>query len=284
MPRYVRFVAENNGRTCDKCRCHHGKIYETTDPRRPTLPIHPNCRCKYQDIPITQESIKLQEEKQRTASVLINKHHISGEQAEELAEQIIIARMGHQTLNSEKVFLLFNGRYLLSSDGEIMFDAVSGVATNMKSSTQNFTTGKCLVETRSFDYSYERQGLKDFGGIPTGLYYILSSEERSFEKMKATHITSPGGWGLFSWSLHPSKDTDTRGRSGFFIHGGRVFGSKGCIDLRDHEILFRNYLQAENIKKIYVAVNYPQEVIEITESREENTPNLLLDSYFYPRY
>ena len=67
-----------------------------------------------------------------------------------------------------------------------------------------------------------------------------------------------------------------RKRDGFFIHGGTVWGSAGCIDLRYNDTFFRQYLKNENIDRLYVAVSYDKEVIEITEEQE------IQDPAFYP--
>ena len=202
LPQYVKFIAENNGNTCDKCRQHHGKVFEKNDSKCPVLPIHPNCRCEYQEIPYSSQSTVLQEERQRIASILTAKHSLSYKQADDFAKQIICARLENKKLDSEKLFLLFNGRYLMSSDGKLLLDAVSGAATNKKIHPKNFILGQRQVETLTFDYSYERQGLKNLGSIPTGLYYIRSSEERSLEKIKMTHVLNVRGWGVCAWVLH----------------------------------------------------------------------------------
>jgi hypothetical protein len=40
-----------------------------------------------------------------------------------------------------------------------------------------------------------------------------------------------GDWGSFRAALEPYPNTDTRGRDGFYLHGGATAGSKGCIDV-----------------------------------------------------
>ena len=40
-----------------------------------------------------------------------------------------------------------------------------------------------------------------------------------------------GDWGDWRAPLVPTKGTKTHGRDGFFIHGGGITGSAGCIDL-----------------------------------------------------
>lgn len=45
--KYVKFVSEKSSNRCPKCQQYDGKIYAEDDPRKPPLPLHPNCRCKY---------------------------------------------------------------------------------------------------------------------------------------------------------------------------------------------------------------------------------------------
>ena len=40
-----------------------------------------------------------------------------------------------------------------------------------------------------------------------------------------------GDWGNWRVPLEPRPGTDTKGRNGFFMHGGKKPGSAGCIDL-----------------------------------------------------
>ena len=42
---------------------------------------------------------------------------------------------------------------------------------------------------------------------------------------------STEAWGDYQITIHPYPATPTYGRGGFFIHGGSVLGSVGCIDL-----------------------------------------------------
>ena len=48
QPEYYRFVAEDDEKCCDDCKEHNNKIFQENDPDIPKLPIHPNCRCKYE--------------------------------------------------------------------------------------------------------------------------------------------------------------------------------------------------------------------------------------------
>lgn len=267
LPQYIKFVAESNNKTCLDCQRWDGKIFDKNAPNRPVLPLHPNCRCKYQDIPANTKISTLHAEKQHTVAALVRKHNISTEQAESLAEQILIAKMENKKLDSESIFLIFNGRYLASSDGSLMLNAVSGKPVSEKHSSWSPTnmTGAEQTVTRIFNYSYERQGIKNTGGIPEGLYYILQSETRSIITSPVSHFFGRRGWGSYSWSLHPCENTNTRERSGFFIHGGSESTSAGCIDLREHDITFNSFLYRSAKKKLYIYIRYPEENVSVSE-------------------
>lgn len=65
------------------------------------------------------------------------------------------------------------------------------------------------------------------GPIPAGNYSLNPSEisEGGFLRNLL------GDWGAYRAPLHPQSGTNTFGRSGFFIHGGKKPGSAGCIDV-----------------------------------------------------
>lgn len=46
----VMYIAEMGAKTCKKCQEYHGKIFLETDPQKPIIPIHPNCRCRYKKL------------------------------------------------------------------------------------------------------------------------------------------------------------------------------------------------------------------------------------------
>ena len=57
----VKFVSDKGPNSCEDCLKHHGEVFQLDDPEKPELPIHPNCRCKYElltqdDIISTQET------------------------------------------------------------------------------------------------------------------------------------------------------------------------------------------------------------------------------------
>ena len=56
QPEYWRFVAENDGDCCEKCKRFDGKVFSDEDPAKPELPIHPNCRCSWRKATIKESA------------------------------------------------------------------------------------------------------------------------------------------------------------------------------------------------------------------------------------
>ena len=81
------------------------------------------------------------------------------------------------------------------------------------------------------------------------------------------HGFGVNAWGNYHWLLIPDEATDMRGRKplSFTIHGGKVAQSAGCIDLTSQDTTFRNYLQSTGFKKIYIFVQYAQEIVIFKE-------------------
>ena len=44
----VKFISDKGPSSCEECLKHHGEVFQLDDPNKPELPIHPNCRCKYE--------------------------------------------------------------------------------------------------------------------------------------------------------------------------------------------------------------------------------------------
>jgi hypothetical protein len=101
--------------------------------------------------------------------------------------------------------------------------------------------------------------IKDQGPIPQGFWYVDTLQSRTgkkaedlFKQIKDIwemyHLkNSPSSgknakwntgsikdriaWGDYRMQIIPENNTQTFGRHSFFIHGGGIFGSAGCIDL-----------------------------------------------------
>ena len=110
-----------------------------------------------------------------------------------------------------------------------------------------------------FDYNPARQTQANIGPIPEGVYWIRPDElwENAWWRIGA----SDAAWGEYRISIHPFMKTETHKRGGFFIHGGTVPGSAGCIDLTtkisDFIKALRAGLGSQRTCQIHVTVDYP---------------------------
>jgi hypothetical protein len=108
---------------------------------------------------------------------------------------------------------------------------------------------------------------KDFGPIPPGSYTVGQIESRKgntetisslsalwakitgefddvteAQKMfQSDSLFSRIGWGNHRATIKKQSGTETYGRGGFYIHGGSIEGSMGCIDLSDEMDDFAKY-------------------------------------------
>lgn len=145
--------------------------------------------------------------------------------------------------------LTFDGKWLraLGMKSALVLPAVSG-----KSNEKN-----------QFDYTPERQAIAFKGPIPEGDYWIQLDEMWKNHSVKsALGITTRSAWGNYRMTIHPYASTNTHHRGGFFIHGGLIAGSTGCIDLTGHMDKFVRELmkEMEGLPKCYITltVRYPK--------------------------
>lgn len=131
------------------------------------------------------------------------------------------------------ISFIFDGNWLtMFSSGKLLkaYPAVSGRPLAGKDGAA------------AFDYSAARQKLGSVGPIPAGTYWIKPDElwENAWYKPAPTRA-----WGKYRITIHPFSTTVTHGRGGFFIHGGTVAGSAGCIDLTTYIEDFVNDLRTQ---------------------------------------
>ena len=96
------------------------------------------------------------------------------------------------------------------------------------------------------------------GPLPEGDYTLFPteiSEVRGFWYWARNLLR--GDWGTYRTPLHPNEGTNTYGRNGFFLHGGRYPGSAGCIDVGKCDIDLFSYLKGLT-KPVNVHVRYPK--------------------------
>ena len=67
----VKFISDKGPNSCEDCLKHHGEVFQLDDPEKPELPIHPNCRCKY-ELLTPNEVASYQGEVQKIKTELIN--------------------------------------------------------------------------------------------------------------------------------------------------------------------------------------------------------------------
>jgi hypothetical protein len=73
--------------------------------------------------------------------------------------------------------------------------------------------------------------VRDKGPIPSGSYTLYVNQLTNPGPVGDLLRNLRGDWGDWRAPLTPSAATNTYGRSGFFLHGGRYPGSAGCIDV-----------------------------------------------------
>ena len=263
--KYISDADASKSGACKKCLEYANRIFKWPEEadKMPKLPLHPNCKCHYEDVYENELQTRYLDslKKELIKKVLFTQHEI-----DKIIKMIMHAKqklIASKKISDDSVFLLFNGRYLISSDGKLILDAVSGKPVDEYSiKIENHPTEdhvSVATVSKKFDYSIERQKLKGIGGIPEGIYYIDIKEKRFPQKSPISHVVRNNAWGVCSWVLHKETETETYGRSGFFIHGGNAFGSAGCIDVKEGDSqleYFLNHLHGKG--KFYIYVHYRQ--------------------------
>ncbi len=206
-----------------------------------------------------------------------NASRAAGEKAEYLAKLVTVAHVQNAKIKEQDLFLLFNGRYLISSDGKLVIDAVSGkpVTITHENKSTAIYGAVVTIEKKKFDYSYERQAIKKQGGLPEGLYTIECKESGSLLNGNIKkHLRDKKAWGNYHWQLIPDDETDTRNRdrNSFTIHGGDDSGSAGCIDVTSGDTTLREYLRKTNKNTIKVYVQYDKKQVVLEKEKHELYP------------
>jgi hypothetical protein len=273
----VKFISDKGPNSCKECLKHHGEIFRLDDPNKPELPIHPNCRCKYEPIDTSNKNTAMLIGHRQIVENIVQNSDVAKNDAIEIAVQIMNARSANSKIKDQPVFLLFNGSKLVSSDGKLVLKAVSGVPVSKKTTFDRTSTPGTVKQTtfKTFDYSIKRQGEENKGGLPQGLYSIECKESGSLLNGNLKkHGFGVNAWGNYHWRLLPDKNTDMRGRKplSFTIHGGSDAQSAGCIDLTSQDTVFRKYLQSTGLTRIYVLVQYGQENVFVEEEKIISAP------------
>ena len=72
---------------------------------------------------------------------------------------------------------------------------------------------------------------KKKGPIPKGNYNLYADQLSNPGTLGDLARNTQGDWGDWRVPLKPTSSTNTHGRDGFFLHGGGIAGSAGCIDV-----------------------------------------------------
>jgi len=136
------------------------------------------------------------------------------------------------TCGKSIIYLLFNGKELVMTSGWKTKKIYKYLADSGKPDQE----GK-------FAYGKGRQKIRNNGPIPEEEYWINPEEFWSNGWYKFT--SSQSAWGDYRITIHPYPNSNTFSRGGFFIHGGKVRGSAGCIDLTNNINEFFDDLKKE---------------------------------------
>ncbi len=176
----------------------------------------------------------------------------------------------------KKIAGSFDGaEFVLFGDGKVLFrvPAQSGRPYTVRSSDAAACGGK---PTDSYLNNPRYVGIADNGPIPEGVYQFTASQLAQFslseqlEMITGGSFTDPfgaslhgGDWGAGRAPLTPVKIVaaakgcgNTGTRSGFFLHGGSLPGSSGCIDIGNGGIQQLVQALPGYRGKIVIAVKY----------------------------
>jgi hypothetical protein len=177
------------------------------------------------------------------------------------------------------VTMEFDGEDLIvrGDDAELFrFSAQSGRPVRLRTEDAE-TTG---ADPRTATYMNDKRfvGVKDFGPIPEGTYTFRAPAIERFDfgerlKMEVAGVVGvtsvtvhgrpihSGDWGTGRVALIPRGQLrqgpigDVTKRSGFFLHGGILTGSSGCIDIGGSFDTVADFLQGYT-KPVTVTVQY----------------------------
>ena len=234
-PKIWMWHSEHGENTCDECSGNDGTVYENKEDI-PVCPVHPNCRCWVEEATLNEAGKKIgskvykgQKPEKKSESQPDNEIN------KPTFEKPVNVKPGQYAVFDGKKFTLYE------NDKPIMsWDAVSG---------------------KDGYRSPEYQNMKDTGPIPEGTYVARQSELQHITPYGIiVGIANAGTWpgSLYSWGasrvkLESSQQTNTYGRGGFYIHGGWVPGSAGCIDLTsniDNFVALFDYIGNDLIIKV----------------------------------
>ncbi|GGU44483.1 hypothetical protein [Lentzea flava] len=155
-------------------------------------------------------------------------------------------RSPHRSITAE-----FDGQMFRVRAGSTVLmavEAASGRPVSVRSGDARTCGG---ATSESYKNNPRYVGISDFGPIPEGTFTFRAAEFGLFDQVEQLRMigggsfTDPfgqalhgGDWGAGRAPLHPAHVVpaprgcgNTGRRSGFYIHGGSLSGSSGCIDI-----------------------------------------------------
>ena len=231
-PKIWRWHSEHDENTCDECSGLDGQVFFSPD-EIPDVPVHLNCKCS-----ITEETLD------KNGKTIAKKDYKADKNTEPKSQEPSDTPTFEKPVNVKPgQYAVFDGKKFTLYENDkpiISWNAVSG---------------------KDGYRSPEYQNLKDTGPIPEGTYVARQSELQHITPYGIiAGVANAGTWpgSLYSWGssrvkLESSQQTNTYGRGGFYIHGGWVPGSAGCIDLTsnmDNFVALFDYIGNDLIIKV----------------------------------
>jgi RHS repeat-associated protein len=110
--------------------------------------------------------------------------------------------------------------------------------------------------------SADDQFKEGYGPLPEGTYWVNPKQTDSLNLLDPRDYDwwltgGPSAWGWIRTPLVADAQTVTGTRYGFFLHGGSVPGSAGCIDLTLDNDSFHQWLETRSVP-LPLHVNYPR--------------------------
>lgn len=194
-----------NPGACDKCQDMADEVFRQ-EPERP----HPNCKCQIQRHAIVPKNKDLKEEDKRDPEPI----HPPQSDKEGVSK---LPPIDEIRINNN------NHTFDIYSKGKLI-------------KRKRVTSGRPGVTDPS---------IRDKGPTPPGKYYVDPKEISipSTARFIGRWLRYGADWGWGRVPMHPAEETDTKGRDGFFIHGGYFDGSAGCQDIGSYDDEFFEHLQ-----------------------------------------
>ena len=202
------------------------------------------------------------------------------QQEKDIAKKIV----GTTEVSNPEAYLQFNGKQLQwVAGGQVIktWKAISGLTLfNTPISNWSQTIKGWIISPETFSKDKNagptppgkyivgplqtRQGDTESVGIIRALWKILTGDLMN-TPIEGHSFTSNSdyskiAWGNYRASITPQSGTNTYGRDSFYIHGGTIPGSHGCIDLTDEmgdfAKFYGTWLSITHKKSIPLIVNY----------------------------